>query len=212
MLIDDLINKGTNEPYRMFTSRAEHRLLLRQDNADIRLTKKGYDLGLASKERLEVVNKKIKASAEIVNFFNQKSTSPEIINPYLNTISSSDVNQKLKLAQILRRPKTSIHEIAEYDNHVKDFVKDHNEEHIQQAEISIKYESYIKKEEEHAQRMIDLENIKILPRINYDDMKTLSNEAREKLNNIKPDTLGQASRISGVSPSDISVIMIHLGR
>ena len=212
VLIDDLINKGTNEPYRMFTSRAEHRLILRQDNADIRLTKKGYDLGLASKERLDKVSEKIKASSEIVNFVNQKSTTPDIINPYLNTINSSEVKQKLKLAQILRRPNTDINKIAEYDNHLKDFISKYEEEYIQQAEINVKYEAYIKKEEEHAQRMMDLENIKILPRVNYNDMKTLSNEAREKLNKIKPATLGQASRISGVSPSDVSVIMIHLGR
>ena len=212
VLIDDLINKGTEEPYRMFTSRAEHRLLLRQDNADVRLTKKGYELGLASEERLIKVSKKIKSSSEIINFLNQKSTTPEIINPYLDSISSSDVSQKLKLAQILRRPNTSIIEIAKYDEHLAEFIKSHDDEHIQQAEINVKYESYIKKEEDHAQRMIDLENIKILPRLDYNTMKTLSNEAREKLNKIKPATLGQASRISGVSPADVSVIMIHLGR
>ena len=122
------------------------------------------------------------------------------------------MKQKLKLAQILRRPNTSIYDMAKYDSHLKDFLQSYDDEHIQQAEINIKYESYIKKEEDHAQRMMDLENIKILPRIKYDDMKTLSNEAREKLNKVKPQTLGQASRISGVSPADVSVIMIHLGR
>ena len=212
VLIDDLINKGTNEPYRMFTSRAEHRLLLRQDNADIRLTKRGYDLGLASDKRLTNANKKIKVSSEIINFLNQKSTSPEIINGYLDTISSAPVKQKLKLAQILRRPNTSILEMAKHDLHLAEFIKGLDIEHVQQAEINVKYESYIHKEKEHAQRMIDLENIKILSRINYNEMKTLSNEAREKLNTIKPATLGQASRISGVSPADVSVIMIHLGR
>ena len=212
VLIDDLINKGTNEPYRMFTSRAEHRLLLRQDNADIRLTKKGYDLGLASQDRLEKVSKKIKYNSEIVNFLNQKSTNPDIINPYLNSISSASINQKVKLSQILKRPNTSILDMAQHDIHLKKFIATYQKEDIEQAEINVKYESYIKKEQEHAQRMNDLENIKILSRINYDDMKTLSNEAREKLNKIQPTTLGQASRISGVSPADVSVIMIHMGR
>lgn len=211
VLIDDLINKGTEEPYRMFTSRAEYRILLRQDNADIRLTEKGYQIGLAKQDRYDAVKRKIEASESIVKHLKKSSITPTEINGLLNELGTAEINQNYKLGQILLRPQINISDLEKLGT-VSEYLSAFSEEEKLQAEISIKYESYIEKEVETVEKMTRLENIKIPTSFNYKGLNSLSAEAREKLTKIKPDTLGQASRISGVSPSDISVLMIHFGR
>lgn len=210
VLIDDLVTKGTEEPYRMFTSRAEHRLLLRQDNADIRLTPIAHKLGLVSDERLEKVNEKIKQSDELINYMKNTSVSPEIINPLLNKVGSNSVNQKIRLFNILSRPQINIHDIATVENNFLERLKQLDEETIEQTEIKIKYESYFEKEMDIVNKMKKMEDKDINPDFDYASLPSLSIEAREKLLKIKPRTLGQASRISGVTPSDISVLMVHM--
>ncbi|MCY4778728.1 tRNA uridine-5-carboxymethylaminomethyl(34) synthesis enzyme MnmG [Sphingobacterium sp. UT-1RO-CII-1] len=210
VLIDDLVTKGTEEPYRMFTSRAEHRLLLRQDNADIRLTPIAYKLGLVSDERLEKVNKKINQSEELINYMKNTSISPEIINPLLTKVGSSSVNQKIRLFNILSRPQINIHDIATVEHIFSQKLKQLDEETIEQTEIKIKYESYFEKEMDIVNKMKKMEDKDINPDFDYASLPSLSIEAREKLLKIKPRTLGQASRISGVTPSDISVLMVHM--
>ncbi len=213
VLIDDLINKGTDEPYRMFTSRAEYRILLRQDNADIRLTPLAYKLGIrGSEHRMLDVEAKLEAEKEIREYFSTTSVAPDDINELLNSIKSSPLNQKVKLKQILLRPHISISNLSNHLNDLYEFIDKYHKDFIEYSEISIKYEGYINREKELAEKMDRLEEIKINPDFDYNKLKSLSFEAREKLLKIKPVTIGQASRISGVSPSDISVLLVHLGR
>ncbi|MBK7095430.1 MAG: tRNA uridine-5-carboxymethylaminomethyl(34) synthesis enzyme MnmG [Saprospiraceae bacterium] len=213
VLIDDLINKGTDEPYRMFTSRAEYRILLRQDNADIRLTPLAYELGIKDCDiRMEKVKEKLLCESEINAIFNEISVSPEEINNYLILKGSAVISQKMKLKQILLRPNISIADLKDALPALNSFIGKYPKEYITFAEIGIKYLGYIDREKEMAQKMNRLETIKINPEFDYRKLNSLSFEAREKLSKIKPNTIGQASRISGVSPSDISVLLIHMGR
>jgi len=212
VLIDDLVNKGTDEPYRMFTSRSEYRLLLRQDNADVRLTPISYKLGLASAERLKKVEDKIANSASIINYFRNTSVEPNEINPFLESIGSSPINQKIRYYNILSRPNIGIPDIARYCKDIETTIADFNNETIEQAEILMKYEGYIERESENADKLKRLEELKIKGDFNYDVVGSLSAEAREKLKKIKPQTLGQAARISGINPSDVSILMVHMGR
>lgn len=212
VLIDDLINKGTEEPYRMFTSRAEYRILLRQDNADIRLTEKSYKIGLASDERLQKVQKKILHTDSVVEFLKNVSVSPEEINGFLAAKESALLTQKVKADKILSRPHINIQDLILHVPSVQSALNHYDADALEQAEISIKYDGYIQREQEMAGKMLRLEDIRLLPDTNYKGMQSLSIEAREKLTKLKPRTLGQASRISGVSPSDISVLMVYLGR
>ncbi|MFO0358407.1 MAG: tRNA uridine-5-carboxymethylaminomethyl(34) synthesis enzyme MnmG [Sphingobacteriaceae bacterium] len=212
VLIDDLVTKGTEEPYRMFTSRAEYRLLLRQDNADIRLTHLGYQIGLAKKDRLDAVNQKIDGYKSIIKYTKDISALPEVINPYLSSIESAPISQKIKYANILSRPNVDINEMRKADTELNTFLNSFDHETILQAEILVKYEGYLSKEQENADKLQRLEELKISPDYNYDVISSLSTEAREKLKKFKPYSIGQASRISGVSPSDISILLVHMGR
>lgn len=211
VLIDDLVTKGTDEPYRMFTSRAEYRILLRQDNADIRLTEKGVQIGLASKEALERVNMKINQTENLIKNFKETSVKPKDINAKLIVLSTSEIPQNYKIDQIVSRPQVGIMDLIDIDP-INKIVDGIDEEVLLQTEIRIKYEGYLEKEVEQANKMKKLEYIKLGNTINYSLIQSLSIEAREKLNKHKPETLGQASRISGISPSDISILMVHLGR
>ena len=211
VLIDDLINKGTNEPYRMFTSRAEYRLLLRQDNADVRLTEKGYELGLASQERYDkMLNKKSNIDA-IFELIKTQKVKHKFINPILERLGSAPLKEGTKLYNILKRPNIKLEDLKEL-SYVEELYDKYTLEEIEAAEIQIKYEDYIEKESQLAQKMIQLENMKIPENWDFKEITTLSNEARTKLNEIKPQTIGQASRISGVSPADIQILMIYLGK
>ncbi|SEP46157.1 tRNA uridine-5-carboxymethylaminomethyl(34) synthesis enzyme MnmG [Mucilaginibacter sp. OK283] len=212
VLIDDLVTKGTEEPYRMFTSRAEHRLLLRQDNADIRLSPMGHDLGLISDERLDKVNQKIKNSDDIVAYTRTKSIDPSVVNGLLEELGTSAINQGAKLFNLLSRPQVGFNDLKKADTGLEELLSAYDKETIEQAEIKIKYESYFIKEMEIVDRMKKMEDREINPNFDYHTLVSLSKEAREKLMKIKPRTLGQASRISGVSPSDISVLMVHVSR
>ncbi len=212
VLVDDLINKGTEEPYRMFTSRAEYRVLLRQDNADIRLTQKSHAIGLASDERLHRVNEKISATAKLIDFLRNLSVDPDQVNGMLETKGSTVIKQKTKVGQLLSRPHIGLNDLIGLNKNLDTELLQYETEFREQAEISIKYEGYISKEKELVDKMLRLENIIIHDAINYHQLHSISSEAREKLSKIKPKTLGQASRISGVSPSDIAVLMIHIGR
>jgi tRNA uridine 5-carboxymethylaminomethyl modification enzyme len=212
VLIDDLVTKGTEEPYRMFTSRAEHRLLLRQDNADIRLSPIGHELGLINDERLEKVNNKIKNSDEIVAYTRSKSIEPSNVNSLLEDLGTSAINQNVKLFNLISRPQVGFEELRKADSNLNNLLSGFDKETIEQAEIKIKYESYFEKELDIVERMKKMEDKEINPEFNYNHMVSLSKEAREKLMKIKPRTLGQASRISGVTPSDISVLMVHISR
>jgi len=212
VLIDDLITKGTTEPYRMFTSRAEYRILLRQDNADVRLTHLGYNLGLASEERLEKVRVKKNNIDTIIKSFAQTSLIPEEVNPYLETQKSSPIKQKVKAASVITRPNITINELGGHNQKLTETLKPYSEEEIESAEILMKYDGYIKREKDVAEKIMRLENIKIYDDIDYSKLSSLSAEAVEKLTKVKPKTVGQASRISGISPSDISVLMVYHGR
>lgn len=214
VLIDDLINKGTEEPYRMFTSRAEYRILLRQDNADLRLTPKGYELGLVSEERYEKLKDKQSLLKTIQKQIQDYSVSPEEINPYLESLGSSPIDQKVKLHTLVGRPGVSLQGLSSHIDMLTAYVNgnDIDKEALQQVEIQIKYAGYIERERENAEKMERLEYIKLKPDMDYMIISSLSMEARQKLNQIKPVTLGQASRISGVSPADISVLLVLLGR
>jgi tRNA uridine 5-carboxymethylaminomethyl modification enzyme len=213
VLIDDLITKGTEEPYRMFTSRAEYRILLRQDNADIRLTEKSYKMGLADEERYRQVQRKKEVTGEVIKFFNATSGEPDLLNPMLEKMGSAPLNQKIKLNNIITRPGVSISDIAQHQKEVHNYLADIAEtDAIEMAEIEMKYEGYISKEKEHADKLRRLEDVKLSDDIDYGKFASLSAESKEKLNAIRPKTLGQASRISGINPSDISVLMVYLGR
>ncbi|SIS73991.1 tRNA uridine 5-carboxymethylaminomethyl modification enzyme [Kaistella chaponensis] len=211
VLIDDLITKGTEEPYRMFTSRAEYRLLLRQDNADIRLTSKAYDLGLADEQRLRNVEEKISKSDELENYLKETSLKPGIINPVLQSIESSPVDQAYRASQILTRPNITIEKLEEID-FIREKSQQFSEEVKEQAEINIKYRGYIEKEKENVAKLNRLETIKIPEDFDYSNINSLSSEAKQKLNKVKPHSIAQAGRISGVSPADINVLLIYLGR
>lgn len=211
VLIDDLINKGTEEPYRMFTSRAEYRLLLRQDNADLRLTPLGHAIGLASQERFDRAMKKKEDAAAILKHFTNMSINPDEINHLLVEADSAPINQKVKLINVLLRPHVDMNLLKRADR-IGAYLAQFGDDAIQHAEIEAKYESYIQKEEEMASKMNRLEDIRLRTDFDYRTINSLSAESREKLNKVKPATLGQASRISGVSPADISVLMVHLGR
>ena len=208
VLIDDLINKGTEEPYRMFTSRAEFRILLRQDNADNRLTQLGYNIGLASEERLETLNIKNDKVKALIHYVKNHSCEPDEVNPLLETKKTSKIDQKVKLDKIILRPQIEINNF----NSIYERISNEAEEIKEEAEILIKYESYIEKEKQMVEKVLKLEHLKLSSEFDYSSLKTLSLESREKLNKIKPENIGQASRISGVSPSDISVLLVHLGR
>ncbi|WP_396591207.1 tRNA uridine-5-carboxymethylaminomethyl(34) synthesis enzyme MnmG [Allomuricauda sp. R78024] len=213
VLVDDLITKGTEEPYRMFTSRAEYRTLLRQDNADLRLTPKGFDIGLATKERIERMEKKEKEADAFVDFFRKTSFTTNEINPILESVSSATVHQSDKLFKVFSRPKVTMDHMLQLDS-VSSFVEQNklNSEVLEQAEIQVKYSGYIEKEKNNADKLHRLENVKIPDGFDYSKLKSLSYEAREKLEAIRPVTISQASRISGVSPSDVSVLLVFLGR
>ncbi|MBS1686419.1 MAG: tRNA uridine-5-carboxymethylaminomethyl(34) synthesis enzyme MnmG [Bacteroidetes bacterium] len=212
VLIDDLINKGTEEPYRMFTSRAEYRILLRQDNADLRLTELGHRIGLADDDRMEQLHVKKNAIAAISDFVRSYSVSPEELNSTLTAIGSAEMKQKMKLDKVLARPHVSLPMLATAIPALRDTISKYSKEVIESAEIELKYEGYIEKETEIAIRMSRLEDIKMESDFDYSQLKSLSIEARQKLAKIKPTSLGQAQRISGVSPSDIAVLMVHMGR
>ncbi|MCA0333233.1 MAG: tRNA uridine-5-carboxymethylaminomethyl(34) synthesis enzyme MnmG [Bacteroidetes bacterium] len=211
VLIDDLINKGTNEPYRMFTSRAEFRILLRQDNADIRLTPLAQNLGMTDMEdRMGRVHHKNKALSEITDWFKTVSGDPDYLNTYLESVQSAPLRQKIKLDQIITRPNVQINDMAEYFPPLKEMLQPYDSEVIQLAETQMKYEAYIQKEMEMVSRVNKLEDMKLSADFDYSTISSLSLEAREKLNKHKPTSLGQAGRISGINPADISVLLIHL--
>jgi tRNA uridine 5-carboxymethylaminomethyl modification enzyme len=212
VLIDDLITKGTEEPYRMFTSRAEYRILLRQDNADLRLTPRAHELGLASDERLTRVNEKKAASDRIIKFLRDQAVSPEEANAFLVSRESSPLNQKVKLTSVLSRPGVSIWDLRDISTATSDFLSSFRKEDIEQAEIQVKYEGYIQRESELADKMQRLDYVMLDEDFDYRKLASLSIEAKEKLSRQRPRSLGQASRISGISPADISVLMIYLGR
>jgi tRNA uridine 5-carboxymethylaminomethyl modification enzyme len=213
VLIDDLVNKGTEEPYRMFTSRAEFRILLRQDNADIRLTPLAHKLGVANMdERMDRVRRKEAAAAEIKDFFLENSVAPDQINGYLESIGSAPIKQKIKLYQILSRPHIGIEDLRKPLFWLDRYISTFDAEFVEQAEINMKYEGYIQKEQDMANKINRLEDVFLRVDLNYNGMPSLSIEARQKLTKQKPRTIGQASRISGVTPSDISVLLIHVGR
>jgi len=212
VLIDDLVTKGTEEPYRMFTSRAEHRLLLRQDNADERLTEIGFNLGLVPEERLNKVKEKINNAEHIVKKSKEIKVSLEIANPILAELGTSPIAQSAKLHNLLGRPQIEMKDLRRMSPEFDLLLNSYNKETIEQAEIKIKYESYFEKEIEIVEKMKKMEDKEINPDFNYSILNSVSKEAREKLIKIKPRTLGQASRISGVSPSDISVLMVHLSK
>jgi tRNA uridine 5-carboxymethylaminomethyl modification enzyme len=213
VLIDDLITKGTEEPYRMFTSRAEYRTLLRQDNADIRLTPKGHEIGLASKERLIRMEEKFSKSEAMVSFFRETSLKPEEANPILEEKGSSPMSQPDKMFKVFSRPQVDLEDIVKFEK-VRQYIEEHNldNEIIEQAEIQVKYSGYIEKEKNHADKLNRLEDAIIPDNFDFDKLKSISIEAKQKLNKIRPKTIAQASRISGVSPSDISVLLIYMGR
>jgi len=214
VLIDDLITKGVDEPYRMFTSRAEYRILLRQDNADLRLTKRGYDLGLASEERYALVKNKINKIRDIETFTKSQSISPEEANSLMKERGTSPLRQKVKISDVLLRPQINITDLIKtsepFNARIEEIKPD--DEHLESAEILIKYEGYIEKEKDMVSRLLKLEGTPLKEDFDYNRLKSLSTEAREKLSKIRPRTIGQASRISGVSPSDINVIAVFLGR
>lgn len=213
VLIDDLITKGTEEPYRMFTSRAEYRTLLRQDNADFRLTPKSYKIGLASEKRLRRMEYKFNESEKMVGFFKDTSISPEEANPILSLKESSPMTQSDKMFKVFSRPQIDLEDFLKFEK-VKEYIHNNNldKEIIEQAQIQVKYSGYIEKERNNAEKLVRLEDIKIPENFDYHKIKSMSIEAKQKLSKIRPVTISQASRISGVSPSDISVLLIYMGR
>ncbi len=213
VLVDDLITKGTEEPYRMFTSRAEYRTLLRQDNADLRLTPKSYEIGLAREDRMKRMEEKFSKTENFVNFFKKTSVKPEDINPILESNSSASVRQSDKMYKVFSRPRISMDDMRKLEA-VESYIQqsDLDDEIIEQTEIQVKYSGYIEKEKNNADRLNRLEGIKIPHNFDYSKIKSMSFEAREKLAEIQPTSVSQASRISGVSPNDISVLLVYMGR
>ena len=213
VLIDDLITKGTEEPYRMFTSRAEYRILLRQDNADERLTRKSFELGLASEDRLRRMEEKFDKAEKLVNYFEENSIKPQEINDVIEEREGTPLKQPNKMISVISRPELKLSDFTKL-NRVKEFIEtnEYDQEELEQTEIQIKYKGYIKKEQQNADKLHRLENLKIPADIDYNVFGSMSIEARQKLTKIKPATVAQASRISGVSPADISVLLIYMGR
>lgn len=213
VLIDDLITKGTEEPYRMFTSRAEYRTLLRQDNADIRLTPKSYEIGLAQQDCMDRMEEKLAKASAFVEFFKETSVKPEEANPVLESLGSSPMKQSDKMFKVFARPNITLDHMKSFSG-VMEYIeeKELDREILEQTEIEVKYSGYIEKERNNADKLNKLEDIRIPERFDYDKLKSLSFEAREKLKKIRPTTLSQASRISGVSPSDISILLVYMGR
>lgn len=214
VLIDDLITKGTEEPYRMFTSRAEYRILLRQDNADIRLSKKSYDLGFLEKNKLEQVEEKAEMTNKLMRFTKKLSVSPDEINGILRKKSGSEIKQKVKAPSIISRPNIGINDVVKNNKNLKKFIKENliSDGALEQVEIDLKYSGYINREKENADKLKRLEYVKIPEDIDYFKFSSLSNESKEKLNEVKPVNIGQAARISGIKPSDVSILLIYLGR
>jgi tRNA uridine 5-carboxymethylaminomethyl modification enzyme len=213
VLIDDLITKGTEEPYRMFTSRAEYRTLLRQDNADFRLTPMSYEIGLASEKRLRRMEHKLNESEKMVAFYKETSITAAEVNPILEAKETALVNQTDKIFKILSRPQIDLNDMLKIDK-VQEYINanDVDQEILEQAEIQVKYSGYIDKERNNANKLTRLEDVKIPEFFDYEKIKSMSIEAKQKLSKIRPVTISQASRISGVSPSDISVLLIYMGR
>jgi len=212
VLIDDLINKGTEEPYRMFTSRAEFRTLLRQDNADLRLTEKSHQIGLASNERVEKVAVKKQAVKDIIDLLSQLAVEPGEINGFFEKIQTASINEKYKAAKLLLRPNVELTDLIKAVPQLEIALSKYDPDTLEQASIQIKYEAYIEKEKELVQKMSLLENQLIPDAFDYTRLSALSTEARQKFHKIKPRTLGQASRISGVNPSDVQILMVYMGR
>jgi len=215
VLIDDLITKGTKEPYRMFTSRAEYRILLRQDNADVRLTPIGHEIGLADDDMLERVNKKVAGTDQFKKALKAIGVTPSMANPILARKESAEITQQVKLSSLITRPQIEMNDVLEMSVEISELASELNLAHpdvVAQAEIQLKYEGYIEREEDQAKKMGRMEEVKIPDSMDYRALKSLSSEAKEKLSAIKPVTIGQAARVSGVSPSDITVLLIHLGR
>ena len=214
VLIDDLITKGTDEPYRMFTSRAEYRILLRQDNADIRLSKRSYDLGLLDKDKFEQVGEKIEMTKKLMSFTKKLSVSPDEMNYVLEKKSGGSIKQKVKAPAVISRPNIGLCDVIDNSVKLRNYIKENSisKDAIEQVEIDIKYSGYINREKENADKLKRLEYVKIPDDINYFKFSSLSNESKEKLNEIKPINIGQAARISGIKPSDISILLIYLGR
>lgn len=212
VLIDDLINKGTEEPYRMFTSRAEYRTLLRQDNADARLTPLSYQLGLAKEERMEKIRQKNENVAGIKDILKNTVVTPDQINGFLESIGSSKITEKQRAEKILLRPNIELADLSGALPFLNESLKSYSKEEIEQAAIQVKYDTYIEKEREIVSRMSEMENLNIPDSFDYSKLSSLGNEAKEKLNRIRPKTLGQASRISGINPSDVQILMVYMGR
>ena len=214
VLIDDLITKGTKEPYRMFTSRAEYRILLRQDNADLRLHEKAHKLGLLSQSKFDLVRSKIAETKSLSNYIKKLSVEPDKINPILQKKKSNEIKQKVKAPSIISRPFITINDVVESSETLQRFIKDldYKNESLEQVEIDIKYKGYIDREKDLADKIKKLEYVEIPDDINYEKFSSLSNESKEKLNSVKPVNIGQASRISGIKPSDISILLVYLGR
>ncbi len=214
VLIDDLVTKGVDEPYRMFTSRAEFRILLRQDNADLRLTPRSYEIGLATRERHEIYAQKKSSVESLIKFIRAYSVSPEEISEHLKNVDSAPISQKKKLHEILLRNEITLNDLIREISPLSEFISqaDHTPEIIEEAELQIKYKGYIEREKHMAEKLIRLENIRIVPDFDYNSLKSLTIEARQKLSRIKPATIGQASRIPGVSPADINVLLVYFGR
>ena len=215
VLIDDLITKGVDEPYRMFTSRAEYRILLRQDNADERLTPLAYQIGLAGEDRMKLLEQKRKRKMEVESFLKETGAEPGLMNKYLKETGTSEIKQKVRLEELAKRPQVTIREmIKAFERNGEANLEEKNleDEILEDIEIRLKYAGYIEREKKLAEKIARLEEIRIDPKVNYDHLKSLSTEARQKLSRLRPETVGQASRISGVSPSDISVLLIYMGR
>jgi tRNA uridine 5-carboxymethylaminomethyl modification enzyme len=212
VLIDDLISKGTDEPYRMFTSRAEYRTLLRQDNADLRLTERSYEVGLASQERMDKVRAKQEGVGKIKEIMKEYAVEPDEINMYLESIGSAPIAQKQRLSQLLLRPDVDLNNLLDTSSKLASVLNLYDVPTLKQAEVQVKYDTYISKEKELVQKMTQLEELIIPDSFNYEKLISLSNEARQKFIKIKPRTLGQASRISGVNPTDIQILMVYMGR